>query len=175
VVASAPSSLGALPIGRAQNGELLVPLADDEAFWIGLTRCDPSIEVSLALRVDIDGHRGVDAFTGETWNAREPFAVLVPPVREIDGIRRTDDSRWVFARASGAVSAPKCRALGFAALSGRPAPNDISDFLGQRAPNQIGAAATVRLVDRAEFQHRTHLAPPSPLDPNMGYKGWRLP
>lgn len=152
-----------------------MPLADNEAFWIGLTRCNPSIEVTLALRVDLDGQGGVDAFTGETWNAHEALAVLVPPVREIDGIRRTDDSLWVFARASGAVSAPKCRTLGFIALSGRRAPNDISGFLGQRTPNQIGAAATVRLVDHAEFQHRTHLAPPSPLDPNMGYKGWRLP
>ncbi len=152
-----------------------MPLANDEAFWIGLTRCNPSNEVSLALRVDLDSHRSVDAFTGETWNAHEPCAVFVPPVREIDGIRRTGESLWVFARACGAVSEPKCRMLGFVALSGRRAPNEISDFLGQRAPNQIGAAATVRLVDYGEFQHRTHLAPPSPLDPNIGYKGWRLP
>ena len=129
----------------------------------------------MALRVDLDGHRGVDAFTGETWNAREPFAVLVPPVREIDGIRRTGESLWVFARAPAAVSAPKCQALGFVALSGRRAPNDISDFLSQRAPRQIGATATVRLVDYVEFQDRAHLAPPSPLDPDIGYKGWRLP
>jgi hypothetical protein len=42
-----PRSLGLLPIGREAEGEFLVPLADDEAFWLGLK--SPVASVSVVL------------------------------------------------------------------------------------------------------------------------------
>lgn len=43
-----PASLGLLPVGEA-DGDLLLPLAEGEAFWIGLEAASPA---RLALAVD---------------------------------------------------------------------------------------------------------------------------
>jgi hypothetical protein len=48
VVARAPGSLGALPVAAAA-GEFLVPLADGEAFWIGVT--SPALDLQ-AVRLE---------------------------------------------------------------------------------------------------------------------------
>jgi hypothetical protein len=42
-----------------------------------------------------------------------------------------------------------------------------------QAPGQ--APLRLRLVDPATFAARTGLPPPAPLDPEAGYRGWRLP
>jgi hypothetical protein len=44
---TAPTSHGALPIGCSRQNELLVPLAEGEALWIGLRSLDPDYAVSI--------------------------------------------------------------------------------------------------------------------------------
>ena len=36
-------------------------------------------------------------------------------------------------------------------------------------------STVVRLVDYAGFTAESGMAPPSPLDPDAGFQGWRLP
>ena len=49
VIAAAPSSLGALPVARSKS-DFLLPLALDEAFWIGVIPAAAFAHGDLALR-----------------------------------------------------------------------------------------------------------------------------
>ena len=64
---AAPSSLGALPVGVDAHGEVLVPVADDEAFWIGIEPAPGTPATGLRVVVEAAG-----------------AAVTLPPLR-VDG------------------------------------------------------------------------------------------
>ena len=161
VISAAPASLGALPVGASESGELLLPLADDEAFWIGVTPCIPATVVELAVHAELKGYGLVDVFSGEWCNPDATDMVRVPPVPAIDGIRRPDNSILAFARGSPDERLSACDSVRFIAVT--------QDRDAGRA------AASVRLVDYAAFEALTRSPPPSPLDPDAGYKGWWLP
>jgi hypothetical protein len=152
VVAQIPSSLGALPVGVNPKGKYLLPVADDEAFWIGLGESNAG--TTVAILIELADGRLVDAISGEPWSVAKPHTVTVPEQRWIEGIPRPDGQLNVFSRARTPMGMA-CRALRF--------------FIGS-AP-----AAQLDLVDYATFTRRTGLPAPHPLDPDAGYKGWRLP
>jgi hypothetical protein len=45
-----PSSLGALPLGDSSS-ETLLPLADNEAFWIGIESPDRPLELEIVIQI----------------------------------------------------------------------------------------------------------------------------
>lgn len=153
IIDDLPRSLGALPVAAAGEGTLLVPLADDEAFWIGLstpragTRAEISASVLLA-----DGR------------VRREATILVTAASRLPGMRREDGRFDAFTRAATSAS-PGVRAVTLACRIGRR---------GGRAPARV-VAATVWLADPATFRVRTGQSPPAPLDAEAGYGGWRLP
>lgn len=159
VIYAAPASLGALPIGVSESGGLLLPLADDEAFWMGLTPCSPATAVDVAVKVELDGYGLVDAFSGERCTLQATNMVRVPPMTAVDGIRRPDKSALVFARVLGGEGLFACHSVQIIASG----------------DGRDGASASVRLVDYSSFEDLTKSPPPSPLDPDAGYKGWMLP
>jgi hypothetical protein len=152
VIAQIPSSLGALPVGVNPKGKFLLPVADDEAFWIGLG--ESSARAELAVAIEPAEGRLLDAISGGPWNPAKPHTVTVPARRWIDGVPRSEGQLNVFTRAP-TIGGKTCRALRFVAGS--------------------GPAVRIELVDYAAFTLRTGLSPPEPLDPDTGYKGWRLP
>jgi hypothetical protein len=50
-----PSSLGALPVGVDAQGAVLVPVADDEAFWIGIEPAPGTRATGLRFVVEASG------------------------------------------------------------------------------------------------------------------------
>jgi hypothetical protein len=154
MVGDAPPSLGALPVGQDGHGEWLLPLADGEAFWIGI-----NAERATELAVKVEGPQGdaFDALAGRPWDLQTAQTVVVDPFVVVAGLRR-GDALWAFARTAADPAAPACRAISF--------------FVRNAS---LPEPAIVRVVDYADFAGRTGLAPPAPLDPDAGYKGYRLP
>lgn len=166
VIEKAPSSLGALPIGPGEAGEVLLPVTDGEAFWVGLTAIPPD-GVSFAIAAhSADGHI-VDALSGRVWNDDFSVATAVPPLYVIDGIRRTEGGFWTFAR----LAAPGGLATRRLAIIFNPVKSRTLD----PEAGSGGPAIKIWQVDYQEFRDRTNLDPPTRLDPNAGYKGWTLP
>lgn len=158
VIEAAPASLGALPVGLSSDGELLLPLAPRECFWIGL-RADTAHPLELATALESDGAL-IDVMTGEAWNASTAVRARVPGTALIAGIRRADGAFNPLLRDDGVGQRPRGRRLQLwvGAIGGRAA-----------------APVPVELVDYAGFRARTGLPAPEPLDPDAGYKGWLLP
>jgi hypothetical protein len=153
IISDAPPSLGALPVGEG-NGEWLLPVADHEAFWIGVN-AERAIE--LAVNARTQGGGALDVLSGRRWNARALQTFALAAFAIIAGIRRRDGTLWVLTRAPSG-DAPACEAIGLFARDPR-----------------LRKLGSVRLVDYASFAERTGRAPPAALDPNAGYKGFRLP
>ena len=158
VIEAAPASLGALPVGLSRDGELLLPLAPRECFWIGM-RADTAHPLELAAAMESDDGP-IDVMTGKAWNASTAVRARVPGTPVIDGIRRADGAFDPLLREDGAALRPRGRRLQL--WVGK---------LGERA----AAPVLIELVDYAAFSARTGLPVPEPLDPDAGYKGWLLP
>ena len=150
-----------MPLGADARSRLYLPLADDEAFWIGAIGTDPPLAAELAVRVEVQRRGSVDALSGKRWNARVPRRIAISTFSTIDGIRRAGGGLWVFARRSAVRPAPACKSLHFTAQA-------------VEKPHRR-AVASIELVDYPTFRERTDTVPPAPLDPDAGYKGWRLP
>jgi hypothetical protein len=160
VIGAAPASLGALPIGLSRDGELLLPLAQRECFWIGLSN-ETVGPLTVAVAVERDDGVLIDVLTGAAWSADTAAVFAVPGIRRIAGIRQLNGSFEPLLRDPGASRGPQCRRL----------------HVSVRGTD---AAATkpvvvIRLVDYATFTARTGLPAPEALDPDAGYKGWLLP
>jgi hypothetical protein len=154
IVLQIPPSLGALPAGQDGGGEWLLPVADGEAFWIGV---NAERATELAVKADRQKGEALDALSGRPWAAQTAQTVAVEQFVVIAGLRHRD-ALWAFARTAADPTAPTCRAISF--------------FERDASLSQL---AIVRLVDYADFAERTGLAPPAPIDANAGYKGYRLP
>ena len=165
VVAQVPTSLGALPVGLGAAKDLMIPVADGEAFWIGLSVADPSAQIELAVAVELSDGTILDAISGATWEKARCRTVIVPDVQRLVGIRHYADGFDVFTRTSTSDGLPPCAHLWFHVAVASS--NDA----------QVGEPLRValRLVDYATFQAETGLAAPATLDPDAAYKGWRLP
>jgi hypothetical protein len=155
LIERAPSSLGALPVGETDRGEWLLPVADGEAFWIGVN-AEPAAE--LALRVDTQREGTLDALSGRRWDGSVPDVMPIAGFIVVAGIRRADGRSWAFARRPKDDAAPACRAV---ALSVR---NEHHHGLVE-----------VQLIDYPGFAARTGRSPPAPINPDAGYKGYLLP
>jgi hypothetical protein len=155
IIREAPPSLGALPVGEGQRGEWLLPVAEDEAFWIGV---NADRAVQLAVKVETQSRGALDALSGRTWNKRAPQTISLASFAIIAGIRLDDGTLWAFARAPSGDAAPACAAMRF--------------FARNRCLQNL---AGVRLVNYISFAKHTGREPPVAIDPNAGYKGFRLP
>jgi hypothetical protein len=173
IVTQAPVSLGSLPVGIGPGGELLLPIADEEAFWIGLSVEDFTARIALAVEVVLADGNELDAITGASWSKDRAGTVMIPETRWIDGIHRSDGRVDVFARVHAAKDDSLCRGIRFWAMLR----NGKDDGMGTGPPrgSERGASVFLSLVDYETFRARTGLAPPAALDSDAGYKGWRLP
>lgn len=160
IVERAPPSLGALPVGLSHDGELLLPLAAGECFWIGLAS-DRELPVSLSVALERDDGSMTDVLTGAIWDPGAPAHVRVPGSSLIDGVRRADGSFDALFRDDGSGRGPRARRLHILVQAG-----------GESAAFVI---ARLELVDYATFHAQSGSAPPAPLDRDAGYKGWLLP
>lgn len=127
VVERAPRSLGALPVGRAANGFLL-PVADNEAFWIGAMLSRDSNPCSVTILAD--------RLTG----GRVPVARLDrPQTAIIAGIIRPDGRFDIFSRHS--ISAIEATANGRTARVEPVHPALYAAVTGNRAAEPLDPAA----------------------------------
>lgn len=171
VVERAPSSLGALPVGIGAVRELLLPLAHEECFWIGLSVNPGAPRIALAVAVELRSGEVLDTISGESWDANQPSMMVVAETPRIEGIRRLDGRVGVFARETCGGADLNGVRLRFrvqvAAAGGANEDAGMRDAEAHEVP--------LRLVDYATFAAETGLTPPAPLDPEAGYKGWLLP
>jgi hypothetical protein len=164
-VSGVPPSLGALPVRTDDSGMLLLPVADDEAFWIGLSVVGSTLRLHLAVAAVLADGREFDAISGGSWDPDQPQTVGIPETRRVDGIHRSDGRTLAFARSASSVESSGCAQLVFQAI---PATNTPAK---ERMRNMV----SLNLVSYETFGTRTGFAPPDPLDSKAGYKGWRLP
>ena len=143
------SSLGALPVGLGLASDFIVPVADNEAFWIGLELEHGAMPTLLRLSIEMPGLElcMCAALAVVTSNAR------------IAGFPGSDGRMHAFARVRP-TSATEAQLVFCAYLE-----------LG----NGCIAETKIRLVDYGRFVAETGKPPPSPLDANAGYRGWLLP
>ncbi|HQR70916.1 MAG TPA: hypothetical protein PLE54_09965 [Burkholderiaceae bacterium] len=160
VIDRAPASLGALPVALSRDGELLLPLAPRECFWIGLTS-DAAQPLSLSVAVERDDGSATDVLSGAPWNAADPACAGVPGVSRIDGVRRADGCFEPLLRDDGSGRGRRGRGLRF--------------IVNARGATAAPLSATLEFVDYADFSARSGSPPPAPLDRDAGYKGWLLP
>lgn len=162
----APSSLGFLPVGWAATREWLLPLADNECFWIGLGESAATPPRWLAVAVEFGSGAARDAVTGEVWQHSRAGMLPVPGTPLIAGIQRPDGTLAVFARTAVPFPASSCVRI---RLYASPQP-----CLEARCDGDVSMLA-LRLADYEVFATETGLAAPATLDPVAGYQGWRLP
>jgi hypothetical protein len=160
VIEEAPASLGALPVGIARDGELLLPLAQRECFWIGL-RLEAVQPLGLAVALEREDGALIDMLSGDAWDARAAAVAHLPGTQRIEGIRRSDGAFDPLLRDDGEGRGPQGARLHFWVRS-----------IHERA---AARSMVLQLVDYATFTARTGLPPPDALDPDAGYKGWLLP
>lgn len=101
-----PSSFGALPLAEMDDA-VVVPVASEEAFWLGFEV--PPSHPPLCLRISVFNKITVDATTGEPWcDALQsvPQNYLVcPPQPAINGVR---DKTGIFKCFAREVHNPEC-------------------------------------------------------------------
>jgi len=158
VVLDVPSSLGALPVGKDSDNSFLLPVAENEAFWIGLVTTGPE-PAFVALQVALADGTFVNAFSGQRWREDAAHAVRIDSHAAVAGVPGQGGLFHAFAR----VATPQF-----------PAARSVRLVLSQQGDDVI-CCATVTLVDYATFAALTGLCAPPPLDRDAGYKGWRLP
>lgn len=158
-----PASLGALPVGRNALGAWLLPLADDECCWIGMSDNRAPTPSMLAVRAELGDAALVDAVTGQPWDARHAGELALPGTPWLAGWRQPgSEPLWtVFSNSSVVPAAQRCISLSFRL----------------RAPGDQGTGMSTRLelVNYARFFSETGIRPPAPMDADAAYKGWRLP
>lgn len=161
VLQQLPRSWGALPVAASGARGLLVPVAEGEAVWVGLSAPPGAPACELRVLAHLRPGGPTDAVSGAAGaDAAGDLAVLrVPPRRHLEGVARRAGGWWSLARVPPGPEAPGCSSL---VLWPRPA---------GRSPEPPW---TVQLVDPAAFTELTGAEVP-PLAPDAPYGGWRLP
>jgi hypothetical protein len=164
-VMRAPSSLGALPVAIADSHELLLPVATDEAFWIGLEVARPALRIGVAVVVVTTEGQMVDAITGLVADLSRLRTAIAPNDGRIAGLPRIPEGYRVITRVQLGDDAAACGSINVQCARGN------QRFL----KGSESTIVTLRLLDYATYADRSGAAPPAPLDPDTGYRGWRLP
>jgi hypothetical protein len=159
VIGQAPSSLGALPVALCASGELALPVAPDEAFWIGCEMMQPGTHAQLAIRFESPTEGAVDALSGARWTERHARWIDVPAHSSVDGIALPTGGLRPFARTRVAHEDDSIALLALAARA------DAADSEWIR----------IILVDYGKYETMTGRARPAPLDRDAQYQGWLLP
>lgn len=149
-VETVPSSLGSLPVARASS-HFLLPLARDEAFWIGMSSLEGKA-YAVALQAVLPGGRIADLV--------EPQR-RIPPHLHVAGLPRGDGSFSALSR----IGADGLAGIGQVRISAR---SDDDGTARMRT-------AVIELVGYGAFSRAKGGPPPSRLDPDAGYKGYLLP
>jgi hypothetical protein len=157
-----PRSLGALPIGRNAEGELLVPMALNEAIWLGVSTLGDSAYLLVGAATEKHGLVNVRSGRPLAEDGASHFSVSGPSA--IQGIFRDSTTWWAFQRAP-AEKAAVCHWLFLGPSSAPPSGRNAAPFF------QDG----IHLVDYDDFSRATGLEAPKPIDPADGYGGWLLP
>jgi len=137
-----------------------VPVAEGEALWIGLRSVDSSGPVLLAIAAERADGSIIDVLSGATARDDELSSDTVPPRQRINGIARSDGGFDAIGRDPGRGGVT-CRRLAIRTRS--------------RGAQGFDAATRVDLVDYVTFERVSGGKAPQPIDPNAGYKGYRLP
>jgi hypothetical protein len=169
-LARAPESLGALPIGYSAERALLLPLAANECFWIGLRAEDATPEIALAVAVTLRNGLVLDLLSGEPWQPNAPTARSLSGTPRLEGIQGPESCR-VLARDTSRPDDDVARIRFLAGAVDRRREWNRSREERQQWDREV----EIELVDYARFSSECGAAPPAPLDPDAGYKGWRLP
>ena len=145
-----PSSLGVLPVGLGHGGDLVMPVDDHEAFWIGLDLAPGAMPITLSTTVELR--------SGEIRSCR---LVRVTSVERIAGFSGVDGGMKAFVRSCNADSSRECVRLILR--------------LGLAVGNFTVTRMSIRLLDYAQYIAESGKPAPVALDMNAGYRGWRLP
>ncbi|WP_160108108.1 hypothetical protein [Pseudomonas izuensis] len=164
-----PTSLGALPVAIDSQGVLILPLADDESFWIGLMVYQAPESILVEVAAEIEGGETVDVLCASPWHPDRHCTTNLLETPRIAGIRRSDGKLDVFSRQTLNDGRRPCVRLRFYL---RRTPSDKSEGESVDTDWHI---TLLRLVSYATFEAETGLPEPAPLDPTAGYQGWRLP
>lgn len=154
--------------GSAGARQCLVPVADAEAVWLGLSLDAAAAPVMLACAVVSACGAPVDAVTGAPWAARRAGRTMVPPSRWLDGVRRPDGRTTAFMRDGPGRAPAGCAGLH---LYGTSEPGEPEDL----ASGGLRLLASVWLVAPAEFARRSGCPAPALMRADDAYPGWRLP
>jgi hypothetical protein len=158
-----PSSLGALPLFACGFSEFLLPIAEDEAVWLGLSTPNAQAPVQLLVKAKTDSQGMLNAYSGRPWQEDNASHRSFLGISTIDGIYRDDQTVWAFQRCAPTPESPACERLSLQARQHPP-----------RQGEQVSQEAMVRFVDYAVFEGAAGYVPP-PLDRDAGYGGWLLP
>ena len=152
-------SLGMLPVARDQEGTFCVPIAENEAFWLGVSMEKTGGPFRLFAQMR-NKHR-LNVYSGRPAAADEDSAFDFSGFGAIYGILRDAESWWSFRRVAEEPMRA-CEWLIFAEPTSPPVEKALME-------------ASVLLVSYETYTQRTHQPPPAPLDPSAGYGGWLLP
>jgi hypothetical protein len=118
----APSSYGATPIAPwdgGHNADLIVPVRDDEAIWLGLSAVQN--EIPCAVRVIVREPIEVDATTGgppaEGLSDTPQNYVVVPPHHAVTGVAAGEGVARQFVRMSRSENDAACRRVQLSAYT----------------------------------------------------------
>jgi hypothetical protein len=141
-----------LPSAWGKDGALLIPLAPNEAFWIGLqpdesvpTICVTLSAISQAMRFALM-QPPIDASGGRISGYVDKTGQLLSFAREVEG-----------QYGSHGCSSLECSIEG------------ISN------EHRMTCNFSIRLVAPLEFTNESGVPAPPPVDPDAGYRGYLLP
>jgi hypothetical protein len=166
IIAKAPSSLGVLPLGFDDHRNLLLPLGDDEAFWIGFSFPVPVQSFWLAVKALTSNGDERDAIGGGFWHQDQPKAVRFPGTQRLDGLLRGDgcfDALFRYTSTNRRYFLKELHVKLCDSKTRKPVVGSAFD------------GVLLHLESYASFSRLTGHPPPEPLDPTAGYGGWYLP
>lgn len=168
-----PRSLGMLHLARSKTGDLYLPLAQGESFWIGLT-CY-SREISLQCAIQSTDGRTVDVSSGLETLSIKDAAPIPLSAESINGVHDRGSSVRAFGGPGEKREADQCHRLVLRITPLVPSETDQPVQRSDVAAANQSLSAVITIVDYVGFRAATGLQPPASLDPSTGYGGWLLP
>jgi hypothetical protein len=171
------SSYGALPMARAASSDaaapsVIVPIGDDEAFWLGLETVDE--DEPGAVRVLIETPTTIDALTGgapgEALTDDPQNYVVVPLQRSLEGVRAGQSTARQFVRVARSLVAAPCEVMRFVVFRLRPgiapAPRPPAPHGRLHAGSQESSHPEPESPEQNECGHALQRIEPDPYGPD---------